>query len=63
LEIEQENRINELKEILPLQNEASNCLQAAMKNQEQSNGEVIKRIIEHVDKKIDELSKKCSNND
>jgi hypothetical protein len=62
LEVEQENRINELKEILPLLNDASNGLQTAMKNQEESNSEVIKTIIEHVDKKIDELSKKCSNN-
>lgn len=62
LEAEQENRINELKEILPLLNEASNGLQTAMKNQEQKNDEVIKTIIQHVDKKIDELTKKCSDN-
>ena len=62
LELEQENRIKELKEILPLLNEASKGLQDAMKHQELNNDEVINKIIIHVDKKIDELTKKCSDN-
>ncbi len=62
LESEQENRINELKEILPLLNEASRGLQDAMKSQEEKNDEMLEKIIDHIDKAVDELTKKCSDN-
>lgn len=61
LEIEQENRIKELKEMLPLLTDASKGLQDIIKTNEENNREVIETIIKHIDDKIIELSK-CSNN-
>ena len=62
LEIEQENRIKELKEMLPLLNDASKGLQDVIKTNEENNKEVIETIINHINDKIAELSNKCSNN-
>jgi hypothetical protein len=62
LEIEQENRIKELKEMLPLLTDASKGLQDIIKTNEENNKEVIETIINHIDDKIIELSNKCSNN-
>ena len=61
LELEQENRIKELKEMLPLLNEASKGLQDVIKANEEKNQEVVEAIIKHIDEKISELSNKCSN--
>jgi gas vesicle protein len=61
LEIEQENRIKELKEILPLLNDASKGLQDVIKTNEENNKEVIETIINHINDKIAELSNNCSN--
>ncbi len=57
LEIEQENRIKELKELLPLLSDSSKVLQEILKSSETKNDEVIEAIINHIDKKIDELKK------
>lgn len=62
LEIEQENRVRELREMLPLLNDASKGLQEVMKANDENNQEVIDTIIKHIDMKINELSNKCSNN-
>jgi gas vesicle protein len=62
LESEQENRIKELREMLPLLNDASKGLQDVIKNNEENNKEVIDTIINHINNKISELSNKCSNN-
>jgi gas vesicle protein len=61
LELEQENRIKELREMLPLLNDASKGLQDVIKSNEEKNQEIIETIISHIDNKIDELNKKCSN--
>lgn len=58
LELEQENRIKELKEILPLLNDSSKLLQEILKSSETKNDEIIETIINHIDKKIDELKPK-----
>ena len=57
LEAEQENRIKELKEILPMLDDASKGLQDVIKSNEAKNDEVIDKIITHIDKRIGELSK------
>lgn len=62
LEVEQENRVRELREMLPLLNDASKGLQEVMKANDENNQEVIDTIIKHIDMKINELSNKCSNN-
>lgn len=62
LELEQENRIKELKEMLPLLNDASKGLQDVIKSNEENNKEVIETIINHINEKIIEVSNKCSNN-
>lgn len=56
LEIERENRINELKEILPLLNDASKGLQDIIKNRDEINDEIINEIIKYLDSKINELN-------
>jgi gas vesicle protein len=61
LELEQENRIKELREMLPLLNDASKGLQDVIKSNEEKNQEIIETIISHIDNKIEELNKKCSN--
>jgi hypothetical protein len=61
LEVEQEHRIKELREMLPLLTDASKGLQDVIKSNEEKNQEVIKTIIKHIDEKIIELSQKCNN--
>ena len=61
LEIEQENRINELKEMLPLLDDATKSLKDVIKGNDEKNKEVIDKIIKHIDNKIDELSKNLNN--
>jgi hypothetical protein len=61
LEIEQENRINELKEMLPLLDDATKSLKDVIKGNDEKNKEVIEKIIKHIDNKIDELSKNLNN--
>lgn len=56
LEVERENRINELKEILPLLNDASKGLQDIIKNRDEINDEIINEIIKYLDSKIDEIT-------
>lgn len=63
LELEQENRIKELREMLPLLNDASKGLQDAIKANSSNNQEVIETIIKHIDDKIDMISTKCNNKD
>ena len=63
LELEQENRIKELREMLPLLNDASKGLQDAIKANTDNNKEVIETIIKHIDDKIDIISSKCNNKD
>lgn len=63
LELEQENRIKELREMLPLLNDASKGLQDAIKANTDNNKEVIETIIKHIDDKIDVISLKCNNKD
>jgi nicotinamide riboside transporter PnuC len=62
LEVEQENRIKELREMLPLLTEASKGLQDVIKANENNNQAVIKVIIKHIDDKILELTNRNDNN-
>lgn len=59
LEQERESRIEELKEILPLLNDASRGLQDVIKINDEKNEEIINEIIKHIDSKINEISTKC----
>lgn len=61
LEIEQENRINELKEMLPLLDDATKSLKDVIKGNDEKNKEVIEKIVKHIDDKINELSKNFNN--
>lgn len=61
LELEQENRIKELREMLPLLNDASKGLQDVIKANDDKNQEVIETIIQHIDDRIDEITSKCNN--
>jgi gas vesicle protein len=61
LEAEQEHRIKELREMLPLLTDASKGLQDVIKLNEEKNQEVIETIIKHINDKILELSSKCNN--
>jgi gas vesicle protein len=63
LELEQENRIKELKEMLPLLNDASKGLQDVIKTNDNKNQEVIETIIKHIDDRIEMISSRCNNKD
>ena len=63
LELEQENRIKELKEMLPLLNDASKGLQDVIKTNDNKNQEVIETIIKHIDDRIEMISTKCNTKD
>jgi gas vesicle protein len=63
LELEQENRIKELKEMLPLLTDASKGLQDVIKTNDNKNQEVIETIIKHIDDRIEMISSKCNNKD
>lgn len=60
LETEQENRIKELKEMLPLLDDASKGLQTVIKSNDKKDKEVIEKIIKHIDNRIDELTRNCN---
>jgi gas vesicle protein len=60
---EQENRIKELKEMLPLLNDASKGLQDVIKTNDNKNQEVIETIIKHIDDRIEMISSRCNNKD
>jgi len=60
LELEQENRIKELKEMLPLLNDASKGLQDVIKTNDNKNQEVIETIIKHIDDRIEMISSRCN---
>ncbi len=60
LEVERENRVNELKEIIPLLNDASKGLQEVIKSNQENSDEVINEIITHIDNKIAEITKNCN---
>jgi len=59
LEIVEEKRIVELKEMLPLLTDASNGLQQVIKSNLESNTEVVIEIKSHIDEKVIEISDKC----
>lgn len=61
LKLEQEARVKELKEMLPLLAETSRGLQEVIQSTSENNVEIIKEITEHIDKKIVEVSLKCKN--
>ena len=58
---EQEARIKELKEIIPLLNEASNGLQDVLKSVEAKNNIIIDSINNHIDGKTIEIIEQCKN--
>jgi hypothetical protein len=60
LEVERENRVNELKEIIPLLNDASKGLQEVIKSNQENSDEVVNEIITHIDNKIAEITKNCN---
>jgi hypothetical protein len=60
LEVERENRVNELKEILPLLNDASKGLQEVIKSNQENTDEIVNEIIKHIDNKIAEINKNCN---
>ena len=61
LEMEQENRIKELKEMLPLLDDASKGLQEVMKNNDEKNREVIEKIIKHIDDAVVNILREYNN--
>ena len=59
LEIVEEKRITELKEMLPLLTDASNGLQQVIKSNLEINTEVVVEIKSHIDERVVEISEKC----
>jgi hypothetical protein len=59
LEIERESRVNELKEIIPILNDASKGLQEVIKSNQENSDDVVNEIITHIDNKISEIIKNC----
>ena len=59
LDIEQEARIKELREMLPLLMDASSGLQEVIKNNATGHLEVVETIKSHIDVKVEEISEKC----
>jgi len=59
LEIVEEKRITELKEMLPLLTAASDGLQQVIKSNLESNTEVVVEIKAHIDERVVEISEKC----
>jgi len=62
LEEEQEARITELREMLPLLSDASKGLQNVIKTSLDGNSEVITTIKSHIDDKVSEITKICKKN-
>lgn len=59
LEEEQEARIVELREMLPLLADASKGLQTVIKSNNESNSEVVVSIKAHIDEMTKEITEKC----
>ncbi len=59
LELVEEKRINELREMLPLLTDASKGLQGVIKSNLESNTEVVVSIKNHIDDKTIEITEKC----
>ena len=56
---EQEARITELREMLPLLTDASKGLQDVIRNNNESNIEVVELIKTHIDEHVKVISEKC----
>lgn len=59
LDEEQEARIVELREMLPLLTDASKGLQDVIKGSSERNTEVVETIKTHIDETVKEISEKC----
>jgi hypothetical protein len=59
LESVEEKRINELREMLPLLNDASKGLQEVIKSNLESNTEAVVSIKTYIDNKSVEITEKC----
>lgn len=62
LTLEQEARITELREMLPLLTDASKGLQSVIKTSLEGNSEVVTKIKTHIDDKVLEITEKCKKN-
>ena len=60
LEIEKEDRIKELREMLPLLADASQGLQMVIKTNSEKNTEVVETLKAHIDEKVKEITEKCN---
>lgn len=56
---EQEARITELREMLPLLTDASNGLQSVIKGTSNSHDEIISELKQHIDDKVLEITTQC----
>jgi len=56
---EQESRITELREMLPLLSDASKGLQSVIRANLDGNTEVVTVIKSHIDEKVSEITEKC----
>ena len=59
---EQEARVKELKEVLPLLTEASKGLQDVLSANNDQNLEMVELIKIHMDSKVKEITEKCKSN-
>jgi len=59
LNVEQEARIRELREMLPLLSDASKGLQLVIKANLDGDSEAVTTIKSHIDKKVSEITQKC----
>lgn len=59
LEEEQDARITELREILPLLTDASKGLQEVIDVHDEKNTEMVELIKAHIDEKVTQITEKC----
>lgn len=59
LEEEQQARVDELREMLPLLTDASKGLQSVIKSNSEVNNQMIDTIKSHIDDKVIEITEKC----
>ena len=59
LEVVEEKRISELKEMLPLLSDASKGLQDVINSNAESNQDLVKEIKSHIDERVIEITEKC----
>lgn len=59
LELVEERRISELREMLPLLSDASKGLQEVISSNAENNQDLAKEIKSHIDEKVIEITERC----